>query len=44
MRSTNPKNCLRFIQTLKYMYNDVDTHMEEDKEWKNKIIALNDMP
>jgi len=26
------------------MYNDVDTHMEEDKEWKNKIIALNDMP
>jgi hypothetical protein len=26
------------------MYNDVDTYMERDKEWKNKMIALSGMP
>lgn len=37
------KNWLRFTHPLKCMHNDVDTHMEKDKEWK-KMIALSDMP
>jgi hypothetical protein len=26
------------------MYNDFDTYTERDKEWKNIMIALSDMP
>ncbi len=43
IRSTNPKNYLKFIHTFKSMYSDVDTHTKKDRKWKNKIIALNDM-
>jgi hypothetical protein len=26
------------------MYNDVDTYAVRDREWKNKMIAFNNMP
>jgi hypothetical protein len=26
------------------MHNDIDTYTERDKEWKNKMITLSDMP
>jgi hypothetical protein len=38
------KNSLRFIRTLNSMYNDVNTYTKRNKERKNKMIALNDMP
>jgi hypothetical protein len=43
-RSTNPKKWLRFTHPLKSMYNDVDTYAVRDREWKNKMIALSNMP
>jgi hypothetical protein len=38
------KNWLRFIHTLNSMYNDVNTYTKRNKERKNKMITLNDMP
>jgi len=35
---------LRFIHTLNSMYNDVNTYTKRNKERKNKMITLNDMP
>jgi uncharacterized protein (DUF927 family) len=43
-RSTNPKSWLRFTHTLKSMYNETDTYTKKDREWKNIMIALNEMP
>jgi hypothetical protein len=37
-KSTYPKN------KVDPMYNDIDTHMERDRKWKNIMIALDDMP
>ncbi len=43
-RSTYLKNWLKFTYTLKSMHNDVDTHIKRDKEWKNIMITLKNMP
>jgi hypothetical protein len=43
-RGTNPKNWLRFTHTLKSMYNETDTYMKKDREWKHIMITLSDMP
>jgi hypothetical protein len=39
-RSIDLKNWMRFTHTLKSMHNDIN----RDKVWKNRMIALNDMP
>ncbi len=43
-KRTNLRNWLKFIDTFKYMHNDVDTYMERNREWKKKLITLSDMP
>jgi hypothetical protein len=37
-KNIDPKNWLKFTHTLKSMYNGVNTYMERDIEWKNKMI------
>jgi hypothetical protein len=43
-KRTYLRNWLKFTDTLKYMHNDVDTYMERNRERKNKMITLSDMP
>jgi hypothetical protein len=42
--STNLENWLKFTHPFRCMHNDANTYMEKDKEWKKRMIALNDMP
>ncbi len=39
-RRTDLKNWMRFTHTFKSMHNDVNT----DIKWKNKMMALSNMP
>lgn len=35
---------MMFSHPLKSMYNDTNTYMERDIEWKNRMITLSNMP